>query len=89
MSTYPPTPELDRMLGKKDQSQPAGEFLEWVVSQGWVLCSWQSGLEVDGYWPVGKSIEQLLADWLGIDLATVEAERRAVLEHVREQYEER
>jgi hypothetical protein len=38
----------------------------------------------EGYLPVTKSREQLLAEWKGIDLAKVEAERRAMLVKIRE-----
>lgn len=37
----------------------------------------------DQYLPVNKSIEKLLAEYFEIDLNKVEAERSAILEHIR------
>lgn len=36
----PPTPELDRMHQITDQSQPIGEFIEWLKESGFVLAKW-------------------------------------------------
>lgn len=32
-STYPPTPELDKMKAVHDKSQAIGEFLDWVLQE--------------------------------------------------------
>jgi len=69
MSDYPETPELDKLSGVKDQSQPIGEFLDWL------------SYEKDVRLPA--SIEQLLADYFDIDMDKVEAEKLAILKHVR------
>ncbi len=37
---YPPTPNLDKMIAVKDQSQPIGEFVEWLGSQGWQVAKY-------------------------------------------------
>lgn len=89
-STYPETPELDRQLAVlKDKRSPSNvltEFYDWLCSQGYHIAQYA---EREGYRdqmlePVGKSPEQLLADFFGIDRDKIEAERRAILEHLRE-----
>ena len=83
-------PECDKIVAVHDQSQKLGEFLDWLREQGWELCAYQ-GVEdeeseetPDGWYPIHKPAEQLLAKFFGIDLNKVEAERRALLEAIRE-----
>jgi hypothetical protein len=45
------------------------------------FCEWQ-----EGYYPEGKSIEKLLAEYFEIDITAAENERVAVLEHVRSKH---
>ena len=73
-------PECDKIVAVHDQSQKLGEFLDWLREQGWELCEiWD-----DGWYPIHKPAEQLLAEFFGIDLNKVEAERRALLEAIIE-----
>lgn len=77
MKNYPPTPELDKMLAVKDQSQTIGEFLDWLTEvKGYVLAEYD---ENDRLYPKYSSIETLLAEFFGIDLKKIEEERRAIL----------
>lgn len=68
----------------KGQSQVLGEFLDWLNSQGYILCR-----PVEGecppvpYLPAAESVEAILARYLGVDLEAAERERRALLEAVR------
>jgi hypothetical protein len=132
----PATPTLDRMREIHDQSQPIGEFLEWLQWQHVHLMTWQeieeedvcsgqfshscyggktrerrvrdkNGTRTDDWepdprsftcercggtgrvirkretWvPDGRSIEQLLAAYFGIDLDAASRERQAVYEAV-------
>ena len=93
------TPTLDRMLephrlrgdGKActvaDHSQLIGDFLDWLSEQGIHLAKWE---EVDGLrrdqrlFAVGAPFESLLADYFGVDLKAMEAERRALLDAIRD-----
>lgn len=80
-ASYPETPELDRQHEVLDRSHAAGDFIDWLGTQGLVIAQYGS----DGQWyPAYIPPERLLADWLGIDLDKVEAERRAILAHLRE-----
>lgn len=77
---YPKTPELDKMKAIKDQSQVIGAFLDSIGQEGICLAEYSKRDELV---PVGKSIEKILADYFEIDLDKCEAERRAILEHIR------
>jgi hypothetical protein len=81
---YPDTPELDRMLAARGQSQPAGEFLDWLHNLGYRLCTWDP--DAEEFVPSIPDIERLLGRWLGIDPQKCETERRAVLEYARSQH---
>lgn len=52
---YPATPNLDKMLKVKDESQPLGEFVEWLYEQGW---------QVAKYGPVTQTKGCPGPDWL-------------------------
>jgi hypothetical protein len=80
---YPPTPELDRQSQAiKDGAHKVGEFLDWLASQGLHLCEWREGIG-GGRWYERSNFQQLIADFYSIDLAKIEAERQALLEHLR------
>lgn len=94
--SYPPTPELDKMLACKEQSQVQGALLEWLSEQGIQLakqhehsdaCRNESkynncGLREGDLIPVYDSIEKILARYHEIDLSKCEKERRAILDHI-------
>ncbi len=76
---YPETPETDKQirLVAERHTQDVGAFMEWLEEQGWQLGRWdEDGTPILGLAP---SINDLLAQWVGIDLAKVERERRALL----------
>lgn len=79
MSLTIPTPELDKMMKVQKESQIIGEFLD---SCGYMLCR-ASGKDWHPFEPVPKTIEQVLADYFGIDLKKVEEERRSILRAIR------
>lgn len=93
--TMPPTPELDKMSSFKHESQPIGEFLEWLFSNDFHIAKYKDGVTTwgpdengepvgsTGMLQVTKSIEQWLAEYLEIDLKIVEEERVAILKYIR------
>lgn len=84
--SQPETPELDKMHKVKEDSQKIGEFLEWLGSQGIELMQWRKNYPRDRHpFPIGESIEKLLYRYFEIDFDKAEAERRALLDYVREQ----
>jgi hypothetical protein len=81
-----PTPELDKMLAVKDQSNALGEFLEWMGSKGLWICrsaTKEDDITEGTLLPVYKSTEVMLAEYFGIDLNKAEKEKRAVLEELQ------
>lgn len=68
------TTELDKMLAVRDKSQAIGDFLSWLNEKYDVA--------------LPRSIEELLADFFDIDLAQAERERAALLDDLREGYNE-
>lgn len=87
-------PECAKLLAVRERSQGIGEFLEWAAApgRGYVLCFLRAkrdyiGDVVEGwqeYSPIATSTEKLLAEFFGIDLATVEREKQALLAALRE-----
>lgn len=77
-------PEHEKMRVVKDRADAISGFLEWAQGGGYRLCLW-SDMSRGGNWsPIRQSIEGLVADYLEIDLKRVEAEKRAMLEKIRE-----
>ena len=72
-------PEHAKMILINDQSQAVGEFLE---TSGYMLCEFDEGTHE--WMPVNKTVERMLADHFGIDLDKIEAEKRAMLESLRQ-----
>lgn len=79
------TPELEKMHSVKERSQAQGEFIEWLSSEkGIRLCTLEdAGNCRNEYMPIYTSLEELLAEFHGIDLQKVEREKRALLESLR------
>jgi hypothetical protein len=93
-------PECDKIVAVHGQSQKLGEFLDWLEGKGIHLGRWApTPAELVMNRMTGKRIpihdeetfvelfisrEKLLAEFFGIDLNKVEAERQALLEAIRE-----
>lgn len=76
------TPELDKMHAVHDHSQAIGEFLEWLGQEkGLRICTYDPKREEFNLATI--STIALLAEYFEIDLATVEAEKVAILESIR------
>jgi len=92
------TPELDKMMKIREQSQTVGEFVDWLRDEKNVtLCEShqhsefcenpdediECELEKDEYIPYSFRIQELLAEYFDIDLDKVETERRKILESIQ------
>lgn len=79
----PAYPEHDKLAAVMDRSQAIGEFLDSSDSH---LCEWcpRSVERREGFYPVGRSINSILASHFGIDLEAVERERRMMLDQMRD-----
>lgn len=81
------TPELDKMLKAKSDSQRIGEFLEWLDEQEIVLAEW-SGSDCyecgdETLMCISQNRERLLANYFCIDLDKAEIERLALLDDLK------
>lgn len=83
-------PECEKVLEAREVSQDQGEFLDWILEEkGLVLAEWDTAddPETAGLVPYSFNMENLLAEFHGIDMAKVENERRAMLEEMRKAHE--
>lgn len=113
-----PTPELDKMIANKKESQAIGEFLDWLETTKKVLFRVSTPERIDyfdekfekeckelgfgspeerahrynnpekweeagGIVPFYFTIENILAEYYGIDLKKCEKERVAILNNLR------
>jgi hypothetical protein len=82
--TVPETPNLDKAHEVHKQSQAIGDFLEWVRlasdTHERLLFAFYRG---DVLIPASYNIQQLLAEFFGIDYDAMERERWALLEYMR------
>lgn len=75
-----PTPQHDRLREVKDISQKLHEFfLEFLPEKKLELGKWNG----EDFWPSNTSIQELIADFLEIDLAELENEKRRMLIDIR------
>ena len=86
-----PTPELDKMKMIQSKYKVIGMFLEYLLGEkGHTICRYalkqdektkngdETGYKKDDLIPIFKSIEQMLAEYFGINLKKVEQERRRI-----------
>ena len=86
------TPELDKIQANRTESQSIGDFLDWLRNDhNLSLCKYDEKAicedceeEVGGYISSHLSVEQLLAQYFGVDLNKAEEERQALLAQIRE-----
>lgn len=77
MSNYP---EHDKLSAVKDQTQAIGEFVDWLHDEKEIVLA---RLDDCGRAYGAGSLLDLLAEWAGIDLDKIEAEKREMLETLR------
>ena len=83
MSEYPQHEKLRELEDKRDTVQ---EFYDWLLgTKRIVLSRWGDG---DDLYPVGITPEELIAEFLGIDLKEFRAESEEMYRKLRRDYEE-
>lgn len=90
-------PECEKLQAHETDWNSIYPFLEWLREQGVWLCRMGrkelGEIEEIGlypiYYPIGKSITQLLYEYLSINPEKLEEERRELLDHLREQNRKR
>lgn len=77
------TPALDRLAAVHGEMRAIEEFLEWLSEQGLFIAMWEDvgRIEPRGM-PIGESAHDVVACYLGVDLAEVERERRGLLDEL-------
>jgi hypothetical protein len=88
-------PELDRLKAVQDETQAAGDFVEWLGTKGIFLAAtymYDANGDVtqdpelaakERTFPVHQPLLDLLAEWKGIDQVKVDREKRAILDELR------
>ena len=95
-STKPDTTELDKQakIINSGKAPAVQEFIDWLLDdKKWVLARYveedertpNDGIYGEQPVPVFVQREELMAEFFGIDLNKIEAERRALLDHLRSQ----
>lgn len=79
MSNYP---EHDKLHEIKDQTQAVHDFLEWAQHEKGIQLA-RVDDRTDRMYPEPTSQMDLLAEWAGIDLDKLEAEKRQMFEQAR------
>lgn len=78
-------PEHEKLQKVKDTSQAIGEFLEWCDGRGWHLAEWDESRQYQPrMMPLSGGVNDVLAEYFDIDLNTLEAEKRAMLDRQRD-----
>lgn len=74
-------PEHEKLKLVQAESQCQGEFLDWLSEQGINLATWGPH---EHLYPINTSIRDLLAQYHEIDQKVLEAEKRQMLDVLRE-----
>ena len=90
MRKQPECPECKKLSAVSEESNKIGDFLEWLSSKGFVIAGYEHGIRnyeklvAIRKFQASNGINNILAEYYGIDLNKVEKERQALLEWVRE-----
>jgi len=71
-------PEHEKL--KQCESQKIGEFISWLQGR-YYICRWLE--DEERFHPIHNSIEDLLAQYFGIDLSVLENEKTEMLKSLR------
>lgn len=79
-------PEHDKLQKVQVESQAIGEFHDWMNEQGYNICELEG--EHDRFIPIHRRIDDLMAEFFGIDRDKVEEEKRQMLDEMRNRADE-
>lgn len=74
-------PEHEKLSAVSDESQAVGEFIVWLSDERGILLAERQGFE---FLPISASIQSLLSEFFEIDMKKIEAEKRQMLEELKE-----
>lgn len=101
MTTKNNYPECEKLTEVSEKSQEIGFFLEWLFGR-YTLCQFlEEQKEVftndegeedyvylpEGYYPIRRPIQALLAEYFNIDMNKVDEERAQILKELRSRHE--
>lgn len=75
-------PESAKQLRLRDKSEAAGEFADWLLNDTDIILA-HYPKDSERLVPTNRSIESLLAEWLGINLPKLDAEKEQILDETR------
>jgi 1-aminocyclopropane-1-carboxylate deaminase/D-cysteine desulfhydrase-like pyridoxal-dependent ACC family enzyme len=84
----PKYPEHEKMAKVQEKSQAIGEFIDWLEMNNRYICEYTGG-RFGEYSPDRVPINRRLAEFFGIDLNIIEAEKKAMLAEIRQANENR
>ena len=76
-------PEHEKLRAVRDTSQVIGAFIEWLEETGRTVAKWMPHYGDNALQPECAKTEALLAEYFGIDLQRLEAEKRAMVEELQ------
>jgi hypothetical protein len=81
---WPPTPELDKQqkVIKSGQAGTVQEFIDWLLENGYQICTREDYNPDSNYWPIAGNWNSLMARFFDLDEDKIEQERRAVLDYI-------
>jgi hypothetical protein len=82
LKLLPEYPEHEKLKALNGANQIVGDFIEWFGEKGWELAKFEEG--GDDFVPVLKCRDDLIAEFFEIDQNRLEAEKRGMLNRIRE-----
>jgi hypothetical protein len=85
MSEYP---EHEKLRALDGRNQAVGCFIEWLQVKGYVIARYKNihGFMDEQLVPDTSGIQDLIAEYFGIDQDKLEQEKRKMLDDLRSQY---
>lgn len=86
MATAADYPEHLKLQQRKQELgiDRIGEFLEWLHGRHYMIAEWCREDGVSLLVPIQQNIEQILAEYVGIDLKKISREKNDMLKEIRE-----
>lgn len=86
----PECPECEKLAKVSEESNKIGDFLEWLSSKGFVIAGYEHNIRnfeelvvVRGF-QGSSGINNILAEYYGVNMNKVEKERKALLAWLQE-----
>lgn len=86
---FPNIPQHEKLKTLQGDAECVGEFIDWLSDEGIQLCEKKAHLysEDGAMYPVDRTIEEMIAGFLGIDRDALEREKVSILNYQRQMTE--